>query len=278
VVALTNRRDLKFGSKMNPYRSERREYDYSNLCEDVSAYAFRYEKGTVGYAMYDTCHALLYVQDFTIAMNKHLQKRGEMVEFVLMKMSIHQHEECWPPWDAGACRSSMANSVDFAKYGMINIFVADAEEAYYMKSRGNPLYEAFSIDIGFIRGQTTLDPHTWRDTHFGSHLYVDGGTSRGMQIVTHEFQRTLGISHVAGSPGAECEVTNEKDDPPPINYNALSHPTCETNAIGLWYCSDKYIFASPPQCDDSERCCGTRSESDPDNYLYDSEKGVCMAP
>ncbi|GMH56105.1 hypothetical protein TrRE_jg12135, partial [Triparma retinervis] len=277
VVALTNRRDLKFGPKMNPYRSERREYDYYKLCEDVSAHASRYEQGDIGYAMYDVCHALLYVEDFSIAMNEHLQKRGEMVEFVLMEMSIHQHEECWAPWDAGACRNSMANNVDFAKDGMINVFVADGEEPFYMKSKGNPLYQDFSLDTGFIRGQTILGPQTWRDAQFGSHLYVDGGTGRGMQIATHEFQHTLGISHVAGSPGSEYEVTDQRDDSA-IIYSALSHPTCEMNAIGLWYCSDKYIFASPPQCDESERCCGTRSESDLDNYLYDSENGNCMAP
>ena len=70
------------------------------------------------------------------------------VESVLIEMSIHQHEECWAPWDVNACRNSMAGSPDFAKAGMINIFVADSEEPFYMKSINNPLYEDFSLKTG----------------------------------------------------------------------------------------------------------------------------------
>ena len=45
VVALTNRADLKFGPKMNPYRSPRGEYDYYMRCSNISATATRYEGG-----------------------------------------------------------------------------------------------------------------------------------------------------------------------------------------------------------------------------------------
>ena len=159
---------------------------------------------------------------------------------------------------------------------MINIFVADAEEPFYMSSKGNPLYVDFSTDNAFIRGQTYLGPHTWRDSDRGSHFYVDGGTGRAMQIATHEFMHTMGISHVAGSPGQAYVITDSRDDSA-IAYSALSHPTCETNAIGLWYCSEKYIVSSPPQCDESERCCGTRAETDPDNHMFDTVNNQCLA-
>ena len=77
VVALTNRRDLKFGPKMKPCRSPRGHYEYYKRCWEVSATTSRYERGTIGYAMFDTCHALLYAEDMTIAFNEHLQNNGE---------------------------------------------------------------------------------------------------------------------------------------------------------------------------------------------------------
>lgn len=128
IVTLTNRTDLKFGTKMNPYISNRNGLEYGERCSQTSGTQSRYENGDIGYFMFDACHGLLYVEDMTLAVNSFLQKKSQAVEFVLMEFSIHRHDECWAPMDVGGCRTAMMADSDFAKEGMINIFVVDSEE------------------------------------------------------------------------------------------------------------------------------------------------------
>ena len=144
--------------------------------------------------MFDVCHALLYVEDMNIAVSQHLQKKGELVEFVLMEFSQQLHEDCAQPdpghgESMGECRHILKNDVDFSRAGMINIHVVDAEESFYQNSMGwvpeggGGTWE--SDDHGFVRGQTELGPLDHTGTH-GSHLIVDGGTGRGMQVRKRE--------------------------------------------------------------------------------------------
>ena len=50
------------------------------LLEGVSLHHFLPHPHTLGieYSMYDICHALLYVEDMTIAVNEYLQKKGKV--------------------------------------------------------------------------------------------------------------------------------------------------------------------------------------------------------
>ena len=253
IVTLTDRMDLKFGTKMNPYIGGRNGEEYSAKCSDVSGKQDRYEGGTISYAMFDACHGLLYVEDMTIAVNSFLQKRGQSVEFVLMEFSIHRHDTCWAPEDVGACRNELLNDGDFAKTGMINVFVVDSEEPFYQASIGN---SDFDTETPFVRGQTTLGPHTWRGAQFGSHLLVDGGTGRGMQIMTHELMHTFGMEHVAGKPVGATLYFEEQPSGETFEFDKLKHPNCESNCIGLWVCSAENVEAG--HCAPEEECCGTK--------------------
>ena len=80
-----------------------------------------------------------------------------------------------------------------------------------MSSKNEPgPYLDFDVGTPFIRGQTTLGPHEWRNAEYGSHLIVDGGTGRGMQIMVHELQHTFGMNHIAGLPiGTTYYVTEQ---------------------------------------------------------------------
>jgi hypothetical protein len=256
IVALTNRMDLKFGPKMNPYISGRRGSEYVNMCLGASGKQDRYEQGTIGYSMFDACHALLVVDDMSAAANSLLQKRGESVEFVLMEFSIHRHDTCWAPADFGGCRSAMASDADFAKAGMINVFVVDAEEPFYQAALAKDT--DYADNNPFLRGQTDLGPLVHKDQALGSHLMVDGGTGRGMQIYVHELMHVWGIEHVAGSPGSTINfVDNEANPPVDLEYTTLSYPNCEFNSVGAWYCDEKYV--SVGQCTEAEQCCGIKA-------------------
>ena len=107
--------------------------------------------------MFDECHALLYVLDFTLEVNKLLQKKGEAVEFVLMEFSLHHDEECAQPADVTYCRNKIKTDLTYVRQGMINIIVVDPEEPFFMGINDE--------DDPFIRGQTEL----YQDFKAGAH-------------------------------------------------------------------------------------------------------------
>ena len=152
------------------------------------------------------------------------------------------------------------------------MFVGDSEEPFYQGNSGNPAYADFDMDTAFVRGQTTLGPHSWRNNTFGSHLYVDGGTGRGMQIAVHEFMHTMGMAHVAGNPGGTNTVTLQPSGED-YSYPALNKPNCEVNAVGIWYCGGLNVAGG--YCDDSELCCGTAPASNATTYLDQSGEPAC---
>ena len=132
--------------------------------------------------MFDECHALLYVLDFTLEVNKLLQKKGEAVEFVLMEFSLHHDEECAQPADVTYCRNKIKTDLTYVRQGMINIIVVDPEEPFFMGINDE--------DDPFIRGQTELYQDFKAGAH-GAHLIVDGQIGRGMQAAS---PRTLSLS------------------------------------------------------------------------------------
>jgi hypothetical protein len=97
-----------------------------------------------------------------------------------------------------------------------------------------------------------------------------------MQIAVHELFHTIGMAHVAGSPG-DVNIATLQPSGEEIQYITLEATTCEINVMGLWYCSEKYVNSDPQQCTPEELCCGTRTITDPENKWVTAD-GECAAP